>query len=68
MARPSHPSLLQPWDHADDEHTSVACVANSSIATANNTALLHKDKGNDKIESNQNTNQLGIKSQHNNLL
>jgi hypothetical protein len=57
MAHPS-PSLLQLWD-IDDDDTSIACVSNLSVPTANNTVL--EDTSIGKIEFDQKTNQFGIK-------
>jgi hypothetical protein len=52
-------SLSQPWD-IDVDGTCVACVANLSVATANNTILL-EDTGIDEIAFDQKTNQCGMK-------
>jgi hypothetical protein len=58
IVRP-HPSPNQPWDFANDDETSVARVAHSSVPTFNNTVDVEKDV--DKDCSTQNTNQFGIK-------
>jgi hypothetical protein len=57
VARPS-PSLLQPWD-IDDKDTSMAYLANSSVATSSNLAF--EERGIDRIQSGQNANQFSIK-------
>jgi hypothetical protein len=58
IVRP-HPSPNQPWDFANDDETSVARVAHSSVLTFNNTVDVETDV--DKDYSAQNTNQFGIK-------
>jgi hypothetical protein len=55
----SHPSPSRPWDIADDNDTSVACVAHSSVPTSNN--IVDEETDVDKVDSTQKTNQFGIK-------
>jgi hypothetical protein len=58
IARP-HSFLNEPWDFANDDETSVACVARPSLPPLNNTVDVETDV--DKGNLTQNANQFGIK-------
>jgi hypothetical protein len=55
---PTSLSLSQPWD-IDDVDTSIAGVANQSVAAGNSTDL--EDMGIGQIETNEQTHQFDIK-------